>query len=218
MTGRPVRVALADDDTLVRAGIAAILGHDPGIEVLVQAEDGGDLVRQLLASDVDIALVDVQMPRVDGLDTLVELSRARIQVPVAMLTTFSSHSYVETAIVRGARGFLLKTETPDDLIRHVHALAGGGVVLSPRVASWLVRDGAVQHLRDRAAAQARLATLTQRQREVLSLLTSGAGNAAIAEALHLSEGTVKQYVRAIFDELGVHNRVQAALVGFQASR
>lgn len=217
MNERTVRVALADDDHLVRDGIAGILENDPGIEVTVQAGDGAELVRTLLARKVDVILLDIQMPRLDGLATLSELERAGIETPTALLTTFSSDTYIETAIAQGAQGFLLKSDAPDDLIRNVHALARGGAVFSPRIASWLTRQEAVQHLRDRRIARKRAATLTARQRDILALLATGAGNAEIARALHLSEGTVKQYLRTIFDQLGVRNRVQAALIGYQAA-
>ncbi|MGW5360672.1 response regulator [Actinopolymorpha pittospori] len=212
----PVRVAIADDDVLVRAGIASILRFDAGIDVVVEADDGGDLVRHVSTTRADVILLDVRMPRLGGLATLDELARAGITTPAAMLTTFSDDDYVSMAIARGAKGFLLKSDAPDDLIRHVRALAHGGAVFSPRVAAWLVRSRAVDDLRAQRNARARAAELSERQREILDQLATGAGNAEIAARLHLSEGTVKQYLREIFRILGVENRVQAALVGYQA--
>lgn len=212
----PVRVAVADDDALVRAGLAAILRHDPGVEVVLEAADGGALVRGLLAVRADVVLLDVRMSPVDGLATLDALAGARIDVPVAMLSTFSDDRSVTAAVARGAKGFLLKSDAPADLIRAVHALADGGAVFSPRVAAWFVRAQAVDELRARHDARDRVGALTDRQRAVLDHLATGAGNAEIAARLHLSEGTVKQYLREVFRVLGVENRVQAALVGFQA--
>lgn len=216
MTGRSIRVALADDDALVRSGIASILNFDRCTEVVVEAEDGGQLVRKVKSKQVDVLLLDIRMPRVDGLATLDELARAGIRVPTAMLTTFSREAYIEMAIARGAKGFLLKSDAPEDLIRNIHALAQGGAVFSPRIANWLIRSRAVQQLRARRSAHEQVAALTDRQREILEQLSTGAGNAEIGASLHLSEGTVKQYLRAIFDELGVQNRVQAALIGYEA--
>ena len=216
MTDGRIRVAIADDDRLVRAGIVSILRFDPGIDVVSEADDGGDLVRQICGRQVDVILLDVRMPGLDGLSTLDELSRTGITSPAAMLSTFSNDNYVADAIAKGAKGFLLKSDAPGDLIRHVRALVDGGAVFSPRVAAWLVRSRAVEDFREQRSAEARAANLTDRQREILDQLATGAGNAEIAARLHLSEGTVKQYLRPIFASLGVENRVQAALLGYRA--
>lgn len=216
MTQPPVRVAIADDDPLVRAGIVSILRFDPALDIVVEAGDGGDLVRQVSATWVDVILLDVRMPRLDGLATLQELDRVGISTPAAMLSTYSDDDYISAAIANGASGFLLKADAPDALIRDVHALARGGVVFSPRVAAWLIRSAAVENLRAQRQARARTAQLSGRQRAILDHLATGAGNAEIASRLYLTEGTVKQYLREIYRVLEVENRVQAALLGHQA--
>lgn len=216
MTDGQIRAAIADDDRLVRAGIVSILRYDAGIDVVIEADDGGDLIRQVGSRHVDVILLDVRMPGLDGLSALDELSRMGITSPAAMLSTFSNDDYVADAIAKGAKGFLLKSDAPDALIRHIHDLVDGGAVFSPRVAAWLVRSRAVEDFREQRDAEARAANLTDRQREILDQLATGAGNAEIAARLHLSEGTVKQYLRSMFMVLGVENRVQAALLGYRA--
>ncbi|QGU01425.1 Response regulator protein VraR [Corynebacterium kalinowskii] len=211
-----IRVAIADDDALVRAGIAQLLAHYGDIEVLIEAADGAQLVTAVRASSVDVILLDIRMPRLDGLATLAELRRIGVVAPVAMLTTFRQESLIEAAIAQGAQGFLLKSDSPEDLARQVRGLAAGGAVFSPRVANWLIGSGAVQRIQAKKQARDRMAELTARQREVLAELATGASNHEIADRLHLSEGTVKQYLGTIFGLLGVENRVQAALIGYQA--
>jgi DNA-binding NarL/FixJ family response regulator len=216
LVSQTVRVAIADDDPLVRAGIVSILQFDPELDVVTEAGNGGDLVRQVAATQVDVILLDVRMPGLDGLRTLTELQRTGINTPAAMLSTYSDDDYIQTAVTNGAKGFLLKSDAPDDLIRNIQALARGGVVFSPRVASWLIRSAAVNDLRAQQQARTRIARLNHRQRAILDELTTGANNAEIADRLHLTEGTIKQYLRQIYQLLAVENRVQAAILGHQA--
>lgn len=212
----PVRVLLADDDRLVRAGIAGILATADGIEVTAQADDGAaalDLARGRL---LDVVLLDIQMPRLDGIRTLERLQRTGTGTPVAMLTTFSDEHYIAEAIRLGALGFFLKSDDPHHLIAGVRALAGGGAAFSPRVARWLIRRQAPARVDRSLRARALVEGLTARQREVLAGVGQGLSNAQIAAALHLSEGTVKQYLSALFTALGTENRVQAALIAYEA--
>lgn len=212
----PVRVLLADDDHLVRAGIAGILSTAPGIEVTAEASDGVealDLARRHL---LDVVLLDIQMPRLDGIRTLERLQEDRSGTPVAMLTTFSDETYIADAIRFGALGFFLKSDDPHHLIAGVRALAGGGAAFSPRVGRWLLRRQARTRFDRSARAQALVGELTPRQREVLAGVGKGRSNAQIARSLHLSEGTVKQYLSALFTALGTENRVQAALIAYEA--
>jgi DNA-binding NarL/FixJ family response regulator len=212
----PVRVLLADDDRLVRAGIAGILATAEGIEVTAEADDGAAALELIRGRLLDVILLDIQMPRLDGIRTLERLQRAGTATPVAMLTTFSDEHYIVEAIRLGALGFFLKSDDPHHLIAGVRALAGGGAAFSPRVARWLIRsqapDRADRSLRARALVQG----LTARQRDVLAGVGQGWSNAQIAAALHLSEGTVKQYLSALFTALGTENRVQAALIAYEA--
>ncbi|WP_374209736.1 response regulator [Glycomyces sp. TRM65418] len=212
----PVRVLLADDDRLVRAGIAGILSTAAGIEVTAQASDGIEAVDLARRHLLDVILLDVQMPRLDGIRALERLQEQEVAAPVAMLTTFSDEGYIADAIRFGALGFFLKSDDPHHLIAGVRALAGGGAAFSPRVGRWLLRRQARTRFDRSARARALVADLTPRQREVLAGVGKGQSNAQIARSLHLSEGTVKQYLSALFTALGTENRVQAALIAYEA--
>lgn len=212
----PVRVLLADDDRLVRAGIAGILATAPGIEVTAEASDGVEAVDLARRHLLDVILLDIQMPRLDGIGTLERLQQERTETPVAMLTTFSDETYIADAIRLGALGFFLKSDDPHHLIAGVRALAGGGAAFSPRVARWLIRRQARTQFDRSTRAQAMVRDLTPRQRELLANVGKGQSNAQIAKTLHLSEGTVKQYLSALFTTLGTENRVQAALIAYEA--
>lgn len=206
-----IRVLLADDEVLVRAGVRAILGADPGLSVVAEAADGREAIDLALRHRPDVVLMDVRMPRLDGLEAAREL--ARLGFGVAMLTTFNDDGYLERALDGGARGFLLKSGDPRELIAGVHALASGGAYLAPKVAARMItrfRGGRV------GQARAQVESLTARERDVLALLGEGLSNAQIARRLELVEGTVKGHVSAILSRLGAENRVQAAIVAHEA--
>ncbi|WP_051704070.1 response regulator transcription factor [Glycomyces sp. NRRL B-16210] len=211
-----VRVLLADDDLLVRAGIAGILATAEGIAVTAQAGDGNEALEAARTRLLDVVLLDIQMPRLDGIAVLERLQREGVSVPVAMLTTFSDERYIAEAIRLGALGFFLKSDDPHHLIAGVRALAAGGAAFSPRVGRWLVRRQSRTRLDRSLRAQALVEGLTDRQRDLLAGVGQGLSNAQIAASLHLAEGTVKQYLSALFTALGAENRVQAALVAFEA--
>lgn len=206
-----IRVLLADDEAMVRAGVRAILGSDPALEVVAEAGDGREAIDLALKHRPDVVLLDVRMPRLDGLAAAREL--ARLGFGVAMLTTFNDDGYLEQALDGGARGFLLKSGDPRELIAGVHALASGGAYLAPKVAARMItrfRGGRVSE------ARSRVESLTARERDVLALLGEGLSNAQIARRLKLVEGTVKGHVSAILTRLGAENRVQAAIVAHEA--
>jgi DNA-binding NarL/FixJ family response regulator len=206
-----IRVLLADDEVLVRAGVRAILGSDPSIEVVAEASDGREAVELALKHRPDVVLMDVRMPLLEGLGAAKEL--ARLGFGVAMLTTFNDDGYLEQALDGGARGFLLKSGDPRELIAGVHALASGGAYLAPKVAARMItrfRGGRVSE------ARSLVESLTARERDVLALLGEGLSNAQIARRLDLVEGTVKGHVSAILTRLGVQNRVQAAIIAHEA--
>lgn len=211
-----IRVLLADDEAVVRAGVRAILGTDAEIDVVAEASDGRSAVDLTLAHRPDVALLDIRMPRLDGLAVAAEIGRLAPAVAVAVLTTFGDDEYVARALDEGVRGFLLKSGDPRELIAGVHAVAGGGAYLAPSVAARVVGRLRTAHLRREPAARARVESLTDRERAVLSLLGAGLSNAEIAHRLHLVEGTVKGHVSAILARLGLSNRVQAALVAHDA--
>ncbi|WP_431042928.1 response regulator [Streptomyces sp. P1-3] len=212
----PVRVVLADDEAVIRAGVRAILAADPGIQVVAEAGDGRAAVEAVRAHRPDVALLDIRMPRLDGLAACEEIVRAVPGTAVAMLTTFSEDAYIARALGGGATGFLLKSGDPYELLAGVRAVVGGAAFLSPAVARYVIAELGGERLARGAAARARIDALTAREREVLALVGAGLSNAEIARRLHLVEGTVKGHVSAVLDRLAVGNRVQAAIVAHEA--
>ncbi|WP_433260341.1 response regulator [Actinosynnema sp. CS-041913] len=211
-----IRVLLADDEVMIRAGVRAILTTDPDITVVAEAGDGREAVELALAHRPDVALLDIRMPELDGLAAAGEITRVAPGVAVAMLTTFGDDIYVARALDGGALGFLLKSGDPRELLTGVHAVAGGGAYLAPRVAARVLTTLRSTGLGRAHAARARTGSLTEREREVLALLGAGLSNAQIARRLGLVEGTVKGHVSAIFTRLDLDNRVQAAILAHEA--
>ncbi|MEU3016125.1 MULTISPECIES: response regulator transcription factor [unclassified Nocardiopsis] len=211
-----IRVLLADDEAMIRAGVRAILGSDPEIDVVAEAADGREAVELALSHRPDVVLLDIRMPRLDGLAACAEILRAAPDTRVVILTTFGEDAYVSQALGDGASGFMLKAGDPRELIAGVHAVADGGAYLSPRVARQVIqRFGGGRAAREAAAVE-RLDVLTEREREVLALVGAGMSNADIARRLFLVEGTVKSYVSAVLSRLGLRNRVQAAILAYEA--
>nr|BFE55925.1 two component system response regulator [Dactylosporangium thailandense] len=211
-----IRVVLADDEAMIRAGIRAILATDPDIEVVAEAADGREAVELVRAHRPDLALLDIRMPRLDGLSAAAELRAAAPDVAVVLLTTFDEDEYVARALAEGAAGFLLKAADPRELILGVRAVAGGAAYLSPRIAQKVMTRLGGDRLARAEAARRRLDRLTPRERDVLGGVGRGLSNQEIAAELHLSEGTVKAHVSAILLRLGLNNRVQAAILAYEA--
>ncbi|MBC9717964.1 response regulator transcription factor [Streptomyces sp. TRM66268-LWL] len=211
-----IRVLLADDEAMIRAGVRAILALAPDIEVIAEAADGREAVEAVRAHRPDVALLDIRMPRLDGLGAAEEIARTVPQTAVAMLTTFSEDAYVARALTGGATGFLLKSGDPAELLAGVRAVASGAAFLSPKVARQVIEGYGGERLSRSAAACERTRALSPREREVLALVGAGLSNPEIAAELHLVEGTVKAYVSAVLDRLEVRNRVQAAIVAYEA--
>ncbi|GAA3396764.1 response regulator transcription factor [Cryptosporangium minutisporangium] len=211
-----IRVVVADDEAMIRAGVRAILTTDPQIEVVAEAADGREAVEAARRHRPDVVLLDVRMPLMDGLAAAEELKRAAPSVAVLVLTTFGEDEYIDRALSAGAAGFLLKSGDPRELLAGVHAAADGAAFLSPKVAQRVIAAWNTGRTGRAAAARERIAALTDREREVLSLVGAGLSNADIAGRLFLVEGTVKAYVSTILSRLGVRNRVQAALLAHEA--
>ncbi|XTZ16458.1 response regulator [Micromonospora echinospora] len=210
-----ISVLLADDEAMIRAGVRAILATDPGIEVVAEAADGRAAVELARAHRPRVALLDIRMPRLDGLAAAAEIRRLVPGTAVAVLTTFGDDDHVARALGDGATGFLLKAGDPRELLTGVRAVADGGAYLSPRVARRVIELSGTRMAR-RPAARDRAAVLTDRERDVLALVGAGLSNAEIARRLHLVEGTVKGYLSSVFIRLGVRNRVQAAILAYEA--
>jgi DNA-binding NarL/FixJ family response regulator len=207
-----VRVVLADDDTLVRTGLRLILGGDRSIEIVGEAADGIEAVDLVLRLRPDVVLMDIRMPRRDGLAALEAIRAATTDVNVVVLTTFDTDDLVLTALRRGAVGFLLKDTAPADLVAAVHQAAEGRSTLSPSVTDQLVAAVARQPDDSRRQdARRRLAGLTAREHEVAVAVGRGLSNAEIAAELFMGVATVKTHVGRLFDKLGAENRVQIAI-------
>lgn len=212
-----IRVLLADDETMIRAGVRAILASDSGIEVVAEAGDGREAIEQARAHRPDVALLDIRMPVLDGIAAAAEIRRAVPGTAVLMLTTFGEDRYIAAALGEaGAAGFLLKSGDPHELLAGIRAVASGAAYLSPRVAKQVIAEYGRSRAPAARAASERIDTLTAREREVLTLVGAGMSNAEIARRLFVVEGTVKAYVSTILTRLGVRNRVQAAIIAYEA--
>lgn len=210
-----IRVLLADDEALMRAGIRLILGEDEEIEVVAEAEDGRQAVDACRGQDVDVALLDIQMPVKDGIAAAEDIARASPATHVVMLTAFGQEERVTRALRAGATGYLLKDTPPAELIRCVHTAAKGDPVLAPRITRQLL-DRHLLSGRDAASARRRTEGLTAAELDVLRLLGDGLSNAQIAARLHISASTVKAHISRILTGTGCANRVQAAVLAHDA--
>jgi DNA-binding NarL/FixJ family response regulator len=210
-----ISIVVADDQALVRAGFAAILGSQPGITVCGEAADGGEAIELVRRLDPDVVLMDIQMPGIDGLEATRRLLRetGSDRPAVLMLTTFDLDAYVYDALRAGASGFLLKDTPPEDLVAAVRVVARGDALIAPGVTKRLIEQFA-------RAAPAEvpsdaLAELTPREAEVLALVAGGLSNGEIAEELVLSNATVKTHVKRILAKLGLRDRVQAVVLAYE---
>ncbi|MFB7463692.1 response regulator transcription factor [Streptomyces sp. NPDC056224] len=212
-----IRVVIADDEPLIRAGIRMILTSAPDIEVVAEAVNGREAVDLARAHAPDVVLLDIQMPVMDGLTALGELGRAVPEVRALILTTFGEKENVLRALGQGGAGFLLKDSAPGELIGAVRAAAAGDAYLSPSATRHVVDQLASGKAVARGEeARRQVAALSERERGVLALLGEGLSNADAGRRLHMSEATVKTYVSRILAKLGCENRVQAALLARDA--
>ena len=212
-----VRCLIADDQAMVREGFAAVLTAQPGLQVVGQAADGADAVRQAQHLHPDVVLMDVRMPVMDGLAATRQILRAAAgpQRPrVLMLTTFDLDDYVYQALRAGASGFLLKDATAAELVHAVRVVAAGGALLAPSVTRRLIADFARQPRAD-PPSPSTLGALTQRESEVLRLIARGLSNTEISNTLVIAEQTTKTYVGRILAKLDLRDRAQAVVLAYE---
>jgi DNA-binding NarL/FixJ family response regulator len=208
------RVLIVDDDDLMRAGLAELLGSDPTIEVVGRAATGREAVHSARRLDPDVVLMDVRMPDMDGITATAEITRAGCRARVVMLTTYEHDDYIFRSLRAGASGFLLKRTRPEDLIAAVHTIAAGDALLSPSVARRVIDRMAQQPTPD-LAEQAKLDELTARERDVLQLIARGLSNREIAAALVIEESTVSSHAKRIRSKLGLRDRIQVVIFAYE---
>ncbi|GAA3725221.1 response regulator transcription factor [Plantactinospora mayteni] len=211
----PLRVLLADDDSLIRTAINAILHPEADIDLIAQAADGRAAVDLAVRHRPDVALLDIQMPVLDGLAALREIRRLVPAVQTVVLTTFGQDDYVAQALAAGAAGFLIKESAADELAYAIRAAAAGNAYLSPKITRQVLNRLPTVTVRPEEDL-AKVSMLSGRERDVLILLAQGLSNAEIGQHLFVSEGTVKTHVYRVFAKLGCENRVQAAMLAQRA--
>ena len=207
-----ITVALVDDDPMVRTGLNFLLKGEDGIDVAWQAGDGAEALTKLRDRPVDVVLLDVRMPGLDGLATLEELRGWQTRPRVIVLTTFNTDDYVVRALKLGADAFLLKDADPARLVEAIQRVAAGENVLAPDVTRTLITVATDAPAAGDPSARALVAALTEREREVAVLMTQGLTNNQIGTRLHLSLASVKSHLTSLFVKLGVDNRVSAAMI------
>ena len=211
-----VRVLLADDEALVRAGLRMILEAEPDLEVVGEAADGVDALAMCRELRPDVALVDIRMPRLDGIQAARRIAAdPDLRTAVVMLTTFDADEHVVEALRVGAAGFLLKSMPRDQLVTAVRAAVRGDSLLAPSLLRRLL-DDFVRRAAAPPSPVPGIAELTPREEEVLRLMARGLSNAEIADRLVLGEGTVKTHVARVLAKLGVRDRVQAVVVAYES--
>lgn len=210
-----IKVAVVDDQELIRTGLSMVIESQDDMQVIVQAEDGIDALDQLHATAVDVVVMDVRMPRMDGVRTTARLQEFD-QVPkVLILTTFDVDQYALDALRAGASGFLLKESRGEDIVEAIRHIVSGDAVIAPSTTRRLL-DGLVESANKTAQATDLLNLLTERETEVFAAIATGRSNAEIAADLYLSETTIKTHVRSILRKLGARDRIQLVIAAYEA--
>lgn len=200
-----IRVLVVDDHPVVRHGLSSLLRYEQDIDVVGAAADGEEAVQMIREQQPEVVLLDLRLPKLDGVEVMRQLRGQTPNTRFLVLTTYDTDEYISPALAAGANGYLLKDAEPDELLRAVRALARGGAALEPGVAARLLTRMAEGESED----------LSRRELEVLRLLVSGASNKALAAQLKLSENTIKTHISRIFDKLGVQSRAEAVAVALQ---
>jgi DNA-binding NarL/FixJ family response regulator len=210
-----IRVVVADDEALVRGGMRLVLESDEGIRVVGEAADGREAIDLVSAQRPDVAVMDVRMPTVDGIEATRTLQERVPATRILVVTTFHLDEYVLEALRAGASGFLLKDSAPEALADAVRTVAAGDSLLSPAVTGKLVEHFVRQPAPD-AGLSDRLGELSEREAEVMRLVARGLTNAEVGAELHLSEGTVKTHVTSVLSKLGLRNRAQVVVAAYES--
>ncbi|MDA0136622.1 response regulator [Solirubrobacter deserti] len=209
-----IKVLIADDQALLRGGLRAILEAEDDIEVVAEASDGVEAVDETLRTHPDVVLMDIRMPRLDGLEATKRLLASGTRARILVITTFDRDEYVYRALRAGAAGFLLKSTSGERLAEAVRTVAGGESLLDPAITTRLVEHFLARPDFD-PEVRGRLDGLTPREREILGLLARGMSNAEMGRELFLSETTVKSHVTRMLSKLGVASRVQAVVMAYE---
>ena len=210
-----LKVFVAEDEALVRGGLVALLELEPDMELAGEASDGAAAVEGVLSTHPDVVLMDVRMPKLDGIEATKRLLAAGSKARVVMVTTFDQDEYVYRALQAGASGFLLKALAPDRLAAAIRTIASGESVLDPALTRRLIEEYLVRPEPD-ARLAARLEDLTDREREVWLLLADGKSNAEMGKDLFLSDATIKSHVTRLLSKLGVRSRVGAVVLAYES--
>lgn len=206
----PIRVLVADDHEVLRDGIRFMLRHSEEIEIVAEAEDGVQALALIESTDIDVLLLDVKMPNLDGLATLNRVNEVKPDLPVLILSMYDDPAYVEEAIRCGASGYLLKTASAEELSRAIHAAHSGDGYLQPEITPHVLKRFVAQ-----SASQPVDVHLSDREQSVLQLISDGLSTKQIARKLELSESTVKTHLRSLFDKLGASHRAHAVALALR---
>ena len=210
-----IRVLIVDDQALVRSGFRMLLDSSDDIDVVGEAENGAEALERMATSPVDVVLMDIRMPVMDGVETTKRIVASGAPAHVLVLTTFDADEYVYAALRAGASGFLLKDSRPEELLQAIRSVANGDAVVAPSATRRLLDRFVPMLPTGQGRTDSRLDVLTDREREVLVEIAKGATNAEISATLYMAEGTVKTHIGRLFTKLQARDRVQLVLIAYE---